>query len=175
VQASLKRLAREQGISGAEIIRQAIDRYTRELRFPRRDPAVREEGQAFILSRSNKGLCLADGPGAERSCLSDKVLVDTNVLVCAYDRSEPEKQRRALEVLDRLAISGAGVISTQVLSEFFIVVTGKIVALLSAAEAYDRVKNYLQIWTLLDLTGMIVLKAARGVRDHQCSFRDAQI
>ncbi len=31
------------------------------------------------------------------------MLVDTSVLVYTYGRSEPEKQRRALEVLDRLA------------------------------------------------------------------------
>lgn len=101
--------------------------------------------------------------------------MDTSVLVYAYDRAEPEKQRRALEVLDLLAISGAGAISTQVLSEFFVAVTRKIAAPLSVPDAYDRVKNYLQSWTVLDLTGLIVLEAARGVRDHQFSFWDAQI
>lgn len=107
--------------------------------------------------------------------MSNRVLMDTNVLVYAYDRSEPEKQRRALKVLDRLAMSGAGAISTQVLAEFFVAITRKIVAPLSPAEAYDRVKNYLQSWTVLDVTGMIVLEAARGVRDHQFNFWDAQI
>jgi len=28
---------------------------------------------------------------------------------------------------------------------------------------------------VLDVTGMIVLEAARGVRDHQFNFRDAQV
>jgi len=107
--------------------------------------------------------------------MSDRIFVDTNVLVYAYDRSEPQKQRRALQVLDRLAMSGVGVISTQVLSEFFVVVTHKIAAPLSVGEAYDRVKNYLQSWMVLNLTGMVVLEAARGVRDHQFNFWDAQI
>jgi len=107
--------------------------------------------------------------------MSDRVLVDTNVLVYAYDRSEPEKQQRALEVLDHLAVTGIGVISTQVLAEFFVAITRKIPAPLTVAEAYDRVKNYLQSWTVLDVTGMIVLEAARGVRDHQFNFWDAQI
>ncbi|MCS7290407.1 MAG: hypothetical protein NZ699_14845 [Roseiflexus sp.] len=44
--------------------------------------------------------------------MNARVLVDTNVLVYAYDRSAPDKQRRALDVLDRLVISGAGAIST---------------------------------------------------------------
>ena len=107
--------------------------------------------------------------------MSDRIFVDTNVLVYAYDRSEPQKQRRALEVLDRLAVSRVGVISTQVLAEFFVSVTRKIVTPLSVSEAYVRVKNYLQAWTVLDLTGMIVLEAARGVREHQFTFWDAQI
>ncbi len=61
------------------------------------------------------------------------------------------------------------------LAEFFVAVTRKIAAPLSVEEAYDRIKNYLQSWTVLDVTGMIVLEAARGVRDHQFNFWDAQI
>ena len=107
--------------------------------------------------------------------MSASIFVDTNVLVYAYDRSEPQKQRQALRVLDRLAVTGVGVISTQVLSEFFVAVTRKIATPLSVDQAYDRVKNYLQSWRLLDLTGMVVLEAVRGVRDHQFNFWDAQI
>jgi len=107
--------------------------------------------------------------------MSGRVFVDTNVLVYAYDRSEPEKQRRALEVLDRLAVTGVGVISTQVLAEFFVAVTRRIAAPLSVVEAYERVENYLQAWDVLDVTGMVVLEAARGVREYRFNFWDAQI
>ena len=107
--------------------------------------------------------------------MSASVFVDTNVLVYASDQSEPQKQRQALRVLDRLAVTGVGVISTQVLSEFFVAVTRKIATPLSVDQAYDSVKNYLQSWRLLDLTGMVVLEAVRGVRDHQFNFWDAQI
>mgnify|MGYP001044479379 CR=1 FL=1 len=107
--------------------------------------------------------------------MSDRVFVDTNVLVYAYDRSEPEKQRQALEVLDRLVMAGAGVISTQVLAEFFVAVTGKIAAPLSVEDGYERIKNYLRAWTVVDLTGLIVLEAARGVREHHFNFWDAQV
>jgi predicted nucleic acid-binding protein len=107
--------------------------------------------------------------------MSARIFVDTNVLVYAYDRSEPEKQRLAFTLLDRLAITKVGMISTQVLAEFFVSVTRKIAAPLSAGDAYQRVSNYLQSWTVLDMTGMVVLEAVRGVRDHQLSFWDAQI
>lgn len=41
--------------------------------------------------------------------------VDTNILLYARDASEAVKQRVAQDVLDRLWVSGSGVVSTQVL------------------------------------------------------------
>ncbi len=107
--------------------------------------------------------------------MNDRVFVDTNVLVYAYDRSEPEKQRQALWVLDRLVLAGMGVIDTQVIAEFFVAVTRKISIPLSVDEAYERVQNYVRAWPVLGVSEMVVLEAARGVRDHQFSFWDAQI
>lgn len=107
--------------------------------------------------------------------MSARILVDTNVLVYAYDRSEPIKQLRALELLDQLVPSGAGAITTQILAEFFVTVTRKIAIPLSSAEAYVRVEHLLQALTVYDITGPVVLEAARGARDHQLSFWDAQI
>jgi predicted nucleic acid-binding protein len=106
---------------------------------------------------------------------AERILVDTNVLVYAYDRSQPEKQKRALVVLDAIVQAEVGVLCAQVLSEFFNTITRKIAAPLSVAEAYERLKNYVAAWTVLDLTDLIILEAARGVRDHQFSFWDAQI
>lgn len=107
--------------------------------------------------------------------MSARIFVDTNVLACAYDRSEPEKQRQALKVLDYLTTARTGAISTQVMAEFFVTVTRKIAAPLTVDECYQRLVNYSQAWMVIDLTGMIILEAARGVRDHQFSFWDAQI
>ena len=107
--------------------------------------------------------------------MNAKCFVDTNILVYAYDRSEPEKQQRALELLDDLVTSGAGAISAQVLSEFFVTVTRKLSAPLSLSEAYERIEHFLRFWTVFDLTGIVVLEAARGVREHQLNFWDAQI
>lgn len=50
------------------------------------------------------------------------VLIDTNVLVYAYDRREPEKQRQAILVLEQLQVAGLGCLSVQCLAEFFRVV-----------------------------------------------------
>ena len=45
---TLKRLSRLRGIPEAEIIRRAIDEYTRVVRLPARDLAVWEQERAFI-------------------------------------------------------------------------------------------------------------------------------
>jgi predicted nucleic acid-binding protein len=104
-----------------------------------------------------------------------KVFIDTNVLVYAYDRSEPLKQKQALHVLRELAESGRGAVTTQVLGEFFTVVTRKIPSPLSAGEATAQIRNHLQLWTVIEMTGALALDAAFGVRDHEMSFWDAQI
>jgi predicted nucleic acid-binding protein len=102
-------------------------------------------------------------------------LIDTNVLVYAYDRSEPEKQRRALEVLDTLAYTGAGRLSAQVLSEFLVNVTRKIATPLTLMQAEARLQHYVKIWPVFPVTAQVVVEAVRGVRDYQLSFWDAQI
>jgi len=55
-------------------------------------------------------------------------LVDTNVLVYAYDRSEPAKQATAISLLEQLTSAQSGVLSAQVLGEFFVTVTRKLTA-----------------------------------------------
>lgn len=107
--------------------------------------------------------------------MTERIFVDTNVLVYAYDRSERDKQGTAFTILDELVSLGAGVLSAQVLSEFFVTITRKITAPLTVQEAEVRIHNYLQSWTVVDLTELIVLEAVRGVREHSLSYWDALI
>lgn len=53
-------------------------------------------------------------------------LIDTNVLVYAYDVSEKVKRRVARSLLDEVWEQGGGVVTLQNLSEFFVVVTAKV-------------------------------------------------
>jgi predicted nucleic acid-binding protein len=107
--------------------------------------------------------------------MTEKIFVDTNVLVYAYDRSERDKQKRAFALLDELAGRGTGLLSTQVLSEFFVTVTRKLTSPLTTQQAETSIKNYLLSWAVVDLTPLIVLEAVRGVRDHRLSYWDALI
>jgi predicted nucleic acid-binding protein len=107
--------------------------------------------------------------------MADRIMVDTNVLLYAYDRGEPEKQPQALTVLDHLVAHDLGVLSSQVLAEFFVNATRKLQPPLTIEEAYDRIQNYLLAWKVVDITGPIVLEAVRGARTHKMAYWDAQI
>jgi predicted nucleic acid-binding protein len=54
------------------------------------------------------------------------VFVDTNVLVYAQDAGAPKKQRKSREIITQLAASADGVISTQVMQEFYVASTRKL-------------------------------------------------
>jgi len=97
------------------------------------------------------------------------------VLVYAYDRSETVKQPRAIEVLDALALSGEGVLTTQVLAEFFVISTLRIREPLPIAVAREQVTAFCDGWPVLEVTPMVVLEALRGVQDHQLHYWDAQL
>ncbi len=107
--------------------------------------------------------------------MTSSVLVDTNVLVYAYDRSEPVKQPRAIEILDTLAMSARGVLTTQVLAEFFVIATSRIREPLSIVVAREQVIAFCDGWPVLDVTPMVIREALRGVQDYQLHYWDAQL
>lgn len=107
--------------------------------------------------------------------MSDQLLIDTNVLVYAYDRSEPQKQTRAIDVLEIVGRSGQGVLSAQILAEFFVTITRKLKAPFSPADAYSHIETLRRAWTVVDISAWVVAEAARGVRDYQFSYWDAQL
>lgn len=57
---------------------------------------------------------------------SVRSFIDTNVLVYTDDHDEPEKQGKALDLLARARREGTGVVSTQVVQEYFSAVTRKL-------------------------------------------------
>jgi predicted nucleic acid-binding protein len=55
-----------------------------------------------------------------------KIFLDANILVYAHDKDLPVKRRRSREIIEKLAANGSGVISTQVIQEFYVTVTRKL-------------------------------------------------
>jgi predicted nucleic acid-binding protein len=78
---------------------------------------------------------------------SDKAFVDSNVLIYAHDVDAGRKRDVAKELLRDLWLARAGVLSTQVLHEFYVNVTHKIRTPLAKAEARHVVRTYMP-WCL---------------------------
>jgi predicted nucleic acid-binding protein len=55
-----------------------------------------------------------------------RVFLDANVLVYAQDGGAPDKQRKSRAIIAQLADASEGVISTQVMQEFYVAATRKI-------------------------------------------------
>lgn len=53
-------------------------------------------------------------------------LIDTNILVYAYDIAEKTKRRRARTLLEEIWNEGGGIVTWQNLAGFFVVVTRKV-------------------------------------------------
>jgi predicted nucleic acid-binding protein len=113
--------------------------------------------------------------GDEKTFMSAKVLLDTNILVYLYDRFDPIKQERAITVVDALIQRASAVISPQIMGEFFMATTRASRPLLTPIEALGRIRNYLSACHIVELTGLITLEAVRGVETHQFQYWDAQI
>jgi len=74
--------------------------------------------------------------------MNDKTFVDTNVLVHAHDIDAGPKRAIAASLLRDLWNAGLGVLSMQVLQEFYVNVTRKIAAPLSKETARQVVNTY---------------------------------
>ena len=55
-----------------------------------------------------------------------KVFIDTNILIYSYDSAGLEKQKKSREMLLELEENGIGVISTQIIQEFYVCAVKKL-------------------------------------------------
>jgi predicted nucleic acid-binding protein len=104
----------------------------------------------------------------------DKIFVDTNILIYAYDISAGVKHVTAVRILSELWESGRGVLSTQVLQEFFVSVTRKIPNPINEQHAINIVRDFLR-WELVVNDGDSILEAASLVSRYRFSFWDCLI
>lgn len=115
----------------------------------------------------------SESPGMS-SMSDDKVFLDTNIIVYAYDITAGAKHETAKDTLTDLWESGAGVISTQVLQEFFVTVTRKIPNPLDSAKAKEIVSDLLT-WDVVVIDGAVITSAIELLPKFGYSFWDSLI
>lgn len=105
--------------------------------------------------------------------MNGKSFIDTNVVVYLFDADEPDKQRRARTVI-RSAATAELVVSTQVLSEFYVTVTRKLPRPLDGVSA-ARAVDYLGRFEVVTVDKALVRSAIEASRTAQLSYWDALI
>lgn len=106
--------------------------------------------------------------------MSDRVFVDTNILVYANDTSAGDKHEKAKKIVADLWASGLGVLSTQVLQEFYNAVTRKVPKPIAIEQARKQVSD-LSKWELVVVGVDDILDAIDIQERHGFSFRDCLI
>lgn len=104
----------------------------------------------------------------------DSVFVDTNVLIYAHDSDAGERHRRAADIVNGLWSTGDGIVSVQVLQEFYVNVTRKIPSPIPIATAREVVRNY-TLWRTEWIAPEDVPRASEIEEQNRISFWDALI
>jgi predicted nucleic acid-binding protein len=106
--------------------------------------------------------------------MKDKIFLDTNVIVYAHDRSSGKKNTIAMEIMEYLWERKKGVISVQVMQEFYVCVTTKILKPLPLKIARE-ILEYLLNWDLIINDEYITIKAINLQEKYRFSFWDSLI
>jgi len=106
--------------------------------------------------------------------MKDKIFVDTNILVYAHDLSAGDRHAKASAVIENLWEAETGVLSAQVLQEFYVTVMRKIKNPLKPGEAREIIRNYLA-WPVQVNDAELTIRASEIEEKGSLSFWDALI
>jgi len=106
--------------------------------------------------------------------MNDKVFFDTNILVYAYDKNEPEKGEIAKQLIRENGITGNLILSTQVLQEFYVTMTKSSKNMLTKEDASEIVSDFSE-FPLVQINKNIILRAMKRHQTRAFSFWDSLI
>lgn len=104
--------------------------------------------------------------------MADLTFIDTNILIYSVDRADPTKQEIAISLIANLAESRKGIISTQVLQEFYSAATRKLG--ISPRIAKKHLQDF-QIFDVIQTTTSLIEQSIDISILHKISFWDALI
>jgi predicted nucleic acid-binding protein len=104
--------------------------------------------------------------------LAERIFIDTSVLLYADDLDAADKRETAQSLLYQAYVDGNGVLSTQVLQEFFVASTRKLGV---PAEIARRKVELLSRLDIVTIQPSLILDAIDLHRLHSLSFWDALI
>jgi predicted nucleic acid-binding protein len=106
--------------------------------------------------------------------MTERIFVDTNVLVYAHDLDGEVKRAIAEHVLRQLWGDATGALSSQVLQEFYAALTSGVASPVPRRAARDLVSAYC-VWPVATLDPADLLTASEVEERYRLAFRDALI
>ena len=107
--------------------------------------------------------------------MSDRFFLDTNLFVYTFDSSAPAKAKKAAQLIRRAADTGEGIISYQVVQEFFSVAFRRFAQPMSVAEAEQYLITVLRPLLAVHSSPAIYFEAMRIAEKHRISWYDSLI
>jgi predicted nucleic acid-binding protein len=104
----------------------------------------------------------------------DKIFIDTNILVYGHDVDAGQKHQIARSTLVELWEQRTGVMSVQVLQEFYVTMTRKVLRPLPPNKVRNIIQDYFS-WHIEMNDPLSVLVASRIEENYRISFWDALI
>ena len=107
--------------------------------------------------------------------MNDRFFLDTNIFVYSFDRSTPVKARRAMQLIRHAAGTSKGVISYQVVQEFFNVATRRFEHPMTVAEAEQYLGTVFRPLLGVHSSQALCGQALRLQAKHRLSWYDSLI
>jgi predicted nucleic acid-binding protein len=106
---------------------------------------------------------------------ADRIFLDTNVFIYSFDSTSPAKQKIARDLIGQVIRSHSGVISYQVIQEFYNVAFRKFSTPMSQAEASFYFSNtFLPLYSV-EFSPALLLRGFQIRNDYRISWYDALI
>ena len=106
--------------------------------------------------------------------MKDRVFLDTNILIYAHDMDAGSKHDAARAIVEKIWDDETGIISTQVIQEFYVNVTRKMPKPITPVQARGIIINYFS-WKVEAIEPHTILSASEIEEKYVLSFWDSLI
>jgi predicted nucleic acid-binding protein len=107
--------------------------------------------------------------------MSGRFFLDTNIFVYSFDTQAPAKAKRALRLIREAVDTGKGIVSYQVVQEFFNVAFRRFPQPMNVAEAEQYLLTVLRPLLAIQSSSALYLEALRTMEKCRLSWYDSLI
>lgn len=107
--------------------------------------------------------------------MKGRFFLDTNIFVYSFDENAPQKSARASELIRHAVRSRNGIISYQIVQEFFNVALRRFVHPMTAAEAEQYLTTTFRPLMAVNSSGALYGEALRLHANHSLSWYDSVV